>query len=77
MFGGEAAGILCPMQPFEAYPESAPHPPGASTAQKALAVVAIMLGSLGVLGGCCGAMGNMASSSMRVNHFVSDWLEPS
>lgn len=50
------------MQPLASNPESPP--PGPTSAQKALAVVAIMLGALGIIGGCCGAASNMASGAI-------------
>lgn len=52
------------MEPFASYPEPPRGASGPSTAQKALAVVAIMLGVMGVIGGCCGAVSNMASGAM-------------
>jgi len=52
------------MEPFTSYPDPPPPSSGPSSAQKALAAVAIMLGVLGVVGGCCGAVSNMASGAM-------------
>jgi hypothetical protein len=52
------------MEPFDNYPAPPPRAAGPTSAQKALAVVAVMLGVMGVMGGCCGAVSNMASGAM-------------
>ena len=60
------------MQPFDNYPAPPPRAAGPSSAQKALAVVAIMLGAMGVLGGCCGAATNIASGTLLAAQ--GEWL---
>lgn len=52
------------MEPFATDPAAAPPPSGPSSAQKAVAIVAVMLGAMGIIGGCCGAVSNMASGAM-------------
>jgi hypothetical protein len=52
------------MEPFNQYPEPAPSSSGPSSAQKAVAAVAILLGALGMIGGCWGVVTTLATETL-------------